>query len=119
MNATSEPAGRPLMLTEDLSPAAVEAFLVVNGWLRTDHREGISAIWESTTADASLMLPYDRSYRDFPARLKDALSTIAEVYSIRDDEDLALEIASARSDILFVRADQQTIDGSIPLHEAQ
>ncbi len=112
-------AARPLVAVEDLSPAAVETFLKVSGWLRTDWREGLYSIWESTTERASLMVPFDRSYRDFPARLRDALATIADVYEIGNDEDLALEIAGARHDILLVRADQTTVDGSIPLSEAQ
>ncbi|WP_066361014.1 hypothetical protein [Herbidospora mongoliensis] len=108
-----------MVAVEDLSPAAVETFLKVSGWLRTDWREGLYSIWESTTERASLMVPFDRSYRDFPARLRDALATIADVYEIGNDEDLALEIAGARHDILLVRADQTTVDGSIPLSEAQ
>ncbi|WP_030457054.1 hypothetical protein [Herbidospora cretacea] len=119
MTTARDFAARPLVAVEDLSPAAVETFLRVRGWLRTDWRENLYSIWESTTERASLMLPFDRSYRDFPARLRDALTTIADVYELRNDEDLALEIAGARSDILLVRADQATVDGSIPLAEAQ
>ncbi|MEO3862218.1 hypothetical protein [Acrocarpospora sp. B8E8] len=119
MNTTSDHAARPLILTEDLSPAAIEAFLEVSGWAQTDVRDGLFSIWENVLADASLMLPYDRSYHDFSARLADALATIADVYGIGNQEDLALEIASARSDILLLRTDQQTLDGSIPLSEAQ
>ncbi|MEU6415707.1 hypothetical protein [Microbispora sp. NPDC046933] len=119
MNGVHEFAARPLVLTEDLSPPAVEAFLKVRGWQQVRHQEGLFSIWESVAQDASVMLPYDSSYRDFKARLQDALYTIADVYNIKNSEDLALEIASARSDILLLRADQETVDGSIPLDEAQ
>lgn len=119
MNGVHEFAARPLVLTEDLSPSAVEAFLRVRGWQQIQHRDGLFSIWESIAQDASVMLPYDNSYRDFKARLNDALYTIADIYHIKTGEDLALEIASARSDILLLRADQETVDGSIPLSEAQ
>lgn len=119
MNGVHEFAARPLALTEDLSPSAIETFLKVSGWQQTEHRDGLFSVWESASDDASVMLPYDVSYRDFTARLRDALHTIADVYNIKNGEDLALEIASARSDILLLRADQETFDGSIPLQEAQ
>lgn len=65
------------------------------------------------------MLPYDAAFRDYSTRLRDALLTIADVYRISSGEELALRIASARNDILLIRADQETFDGSIPLLEAQ
>ena len=110
---------RPLDLMQDLTPSAIEAFLRVSGWQQADLREGVSAIWQLPEAHASLMLPYDTSFRDFPNRLRDALQTISEVYDIRNTETLALEIIGAQSDIILLRADGPTFEGSIPLTEAQ
>ncbi|WP_283134896.1 hypothetical protein [Rhizohabitans arisaemae] len=108
----------PALILQDLSPAAVEDYLMVSGWRRTEHREGLFSIWESDEADASVMLPYNTAYRDYSARLNDALTTIAEVCRIDSGEALTLEIAAARNDILLLRLDQPVPDGSIPLHEA-
>jgi hypothetical protein len=110
---------QPFDPTEDLSPSAVEAFLRLSGWRRDEYRKGISSIWSLDEADASILVPHNRTYRDFSARLRDALYTIADVYNLRSEEALALEIAGARSDILLLRTDQQILDGSIPLSEAQ
>jgi hypothetical protein len=90
---------------EDLSPSAIESFLRSNGWVIVDHRPGVCAIWENDALDASLMMPYNRNFRDFPARLRDALRTISTVHEI-SSEALPVEIAGARNDIMFLRADQ-------------
>jgi hypothetical protein len=119
MNGAQDQGARPFEPTEDLTPSAIEAYLRMSGWRQADRREGVSAIWHLDEANASLLLPYDRSYRDFSERLSDALYTIADVNDIRSDEALSLEIAGARSDILLLRADQPTLDGSIPLSEAR
>ena len=117
MTVTPE-ISRAFAETEDLTPASVELFLRTTGWRRTQFRDGVSAIWENSAADASLMLPYNQAYRDYRPRLKEALATIATVHGIGLDA-LPIEIASASSDILFLRADQSAAGGSIPLREAQ
>ncbi|MEV4062198.1 hypothetical protein [Nonomuraea dietziae] len=119
MNLAQDQPVRPFEPTEDLSPAAIETFLAISGWSQVDRREGICAIWESRDEGASIFLPYDATYRDYRARLVDALRTIADVYQLTSQEALALKIAGARSDILLVRAEQEILDGSIPLIEAQ
>ena len=103
----------------DINPGSVEAFLRMHGWVQEDVREGISSIWANPEDDASVLLPYNRRYRDYSLRLREALEVIADVQRVPYGEELGLEIASAVSDILFVRADQVTPDGSIPLSEAQ
>lgn len=117
MSVEQGQASRSLDLTDDLTPPAIEAFLRVAGWQQTDRREGISAIWRLD--NASLMLPYNSTFRDFPDRLRDALRAISEVHNIQDTESLALEIIGAQSDIIFLKADQATFEGSIPLAEAR
>ncbi|HZU58339.1 MAG TPA: hypothetical protein VFA06_20845 [Actinocrinis sp.] len=103
----------------DLSPAAIEAFLRMNGWVQQAVREGVSSIWANSAEDASLLLPYNKTYRDYDLRLHEALEVISEVQRVPYGEALGLEISTALSDVLFVRADQATIDGSIPLSEAR
>ncbi|MFJ7075173.1 hypothetical protein [Streptomyces sp. NPDC098781] len=118
MSITHSEGARPYDPIRDLSPQAIEDFLRTVGWIREDFREGVNSFWVNAAEGASLMLPYNSRYRDFNTRLNDALRTISEVHKVKG-EALALEIASARSDILLLRADQTTLDGSIPLTEAQ
>ncbi|MEU6347664.1 hypothetical protein ABZ883_42945 [Streptomyces sp. NPDC046977] len=118
MNTTHSEGARPYDPVRDLNPRAIEDFLRTVGWIREDYREGVKGVWVNEAEGASLMLPYNPRFRDFNTRLNDALHTISEVHKVRG-EALALEIASARSDILLLRADQTTLDGSIPLTEAQ
>lgn len=102
----------------ELDPSAVETFLGVTGWSRSELRDGVYSIWENRDARARLLLPYDPEYRDFPLRFSEALNVLSQVHHLRG-QALAMEIASARSDILLLRADQYSVDGSIPLQEAQ
>ncbi|GII79041.1 hypothetical protein Sru01_40230 [Sphaerisporangium rufum] len=119
MSVAQRDDARSFQPANDLSPAAIEAFLKVAGWEQVDKRDGVFAVWESEREDASLLLPYNRAYRDYRARLSDALETIADIYKLTSSEALELKITGAQSDILLLRADQPTIDGSIPLEEAQ
>jgi hypothetical protein len=116
--STTSKLAREFTPVEDLSPTAIESFLHSNGWARVNYRPGISAIWENDALDASILMPYNEEFRDFPARLRDALDTICSVHDI-SNEALPVEIASAQNDIMFLRADQSASDGSIPLQEAQ
>lgn len=104
----------------DLTPRTVETFLAVTGWHLETRREGHSALWalDDDRGEASLMLPYDTSFRDFQQRFRDALSIISDVHGVTGDA-LGLEVASASADILLVRADQFMDDGTIPLSEAK
>ncbi|WP_242903716.1 hypothetical protein [Actinomadura terrae] len=119
MNVAEGHHSRSFEPAEDLTPKAIEAFLRQSGWKCEEVREGISSIWSLDQADASIMLPYNRRFRDFRARLFNALDVIADVYNIRNSDELELKIAGAGSDILLLRADQATINGSIPLDEAK
>ncbi|MCK9874186.1 hypothetical protein MXD59_00020 [Frankia sp. Ag45/Mut15] len=102
----------------DVDPGEIESFLLVNGWQRVAHSLGVSAIWENTALDSSVMVPYDSEYRDFGMRVRDALRTISLVHGI-ERTALPLRILSARSDIVLLRADQLTPGDSIPLSEAK
>lgn len=63
------------------------------------------------------MLPHDRQLRDYSRRFGESLDTLAEFTGL-EGEALALEVVSARKDVFLLRADQLTLDGSIPFLEA-
>jgi hypothetical protein len=104
----------------DLSPQNVAGYLGATGWdlqLRDDARE-VWRLLEGGTRVAMLTLPRDPSYVDYEIRFQEALSRLCMVYDW-DLQQLATNILSARSDVLYIRADQFTRDGSIPLSQAR
>jgi hypothetical protein len=101
-----------------VDPRSVSAFLRVTGWEMTRETSGVSSVWAMPNAAASVMLPLDDSFRDYNERLVDAMRVISEVHGV-SGQALALEIASATSDVMLLRADQSTFDGSIPIREAE
>ncbi len=104
--------------TRDVSPWAIEQYLALSGWTQTEARPGLYGVWVAPRDAASILLPYDRELSDYQRRYREAYMTLSEVAGVAG-EALALEIMSARKDIFFLRADQQTLDGSIPFLEAQ
>ncbi|WP_157488718.1 hypothetical protein [Pseudofrankia sp. DC12] len=102
----------------EINPDDLEFFLRTHGWRRIEYQPNRSAIWENTSLDASLMVPHNRSFRDFEMRLRDALEVVSLVHEISQGE-LPIQIARARNDIVFLRTDQTDADGSIPLGEAR
>lgn len=102
----------------DLSPWAVEEFLQLSDWSRVESRVASYSVWSSRNDSASVMIPYDRSMRDYSARFLDALRTLSELTQL-EGEALALEVVSARKDVFLIRSDQETPDGSIPFQEAR
>lgn len=115
---TSTPFDEPLKAIVDLGPVALAKFLNVAGWEKVRETSGVLSVWAQRESGASLMLPLDVEFKDYNRRLYDALEVISNVHHVRG-EALALEIASASSDILLLRADQDSIDGTIPLREAE
>lgn len=104
--------------TQDLSPWSVEKYLELSGWSQEELRAGTFAVWISEDEDAEILLPYDIELRDFSRRYREALHTLTEITGLRG-EALALEIVAARKDVFLLRADQLTLDGSIPFLEAK
>lgn len=103
---------------KDLKPRMVEKFLALTGWNKEEERADVSQLWINHERNAQIFLPLDDTYRDFGARFSEALRGISIIHQLRG-EALGLEIMSAGSDILLLRADQATVDGTIPLLEAQ
>ncbi len=102
----------------DLTPWSVEQYLSLSGWVQEDLEPQQYAVWSNERERASLLLPFDRSLRDFDVRYREALETISSVVNL-EGETLALEVVAARKDVFLLRADQATLDGSIPFVEAR
>lgn len=111
-------AARSYDETRDLSPWSVEQYLLLSDWRQVELEKSTYAIWETADESASILLPYDKHLRDFSRRYREALDTLTGLTGL-EGESLALEIVAARKDVFLLRADQMTVDGSIPFLEAQ
>lgn len=65
----------------------------------------------------SVLLPRDPSFVDYAKRLSEAVTFIADVYGWTIT-GLAEQVAAVHADLFFVRVDQTTADGTIPLRQA-
>lgn len=104
----------------DLTPATVAAFLGASGWTvqsSNDARE-VWTLSEGLSTVARLLLPVDPTFVDYDVRMHEALVRLCK-FTGWDLQDLTTNIQSIRSDILYIRADQYTQDGTIPLRQAR
>lgn len=109
-----------LSLDLELSPQSVAAYLGAAGWqlALADDFAQIWELYEGHRPEARLRLPIDRTLDDFGRRFDEALARIGQVNDWTANQ-LAVQVASARSDFMYIRADQAAADGSIPLAQAE
>ncbi|MFC9664266.1 hypothetical protein ACFVJ5_28885 [Nocardia sp. NPDC127606] len=104
-----------------LTPAEVSQYLVTHNWeLETQH-PGISEVWflpGDSGPKGRVMVPLATDYIDFTRRFRDSIRAVASVYGLHPSL-LAEQFAALRSDVLFVRLDQETAHGEIPLGQAE
>ncbi len=112
-------ASRETEILETLEPRNLAVYLASSGW-ELDHTRGSAAeVWRLGTQQkpqTRLLLPRDRDYADFNARLLDALRLLASLHEY-DLEQLATRVLATTSDVFYIRADQATTEASIPLNE--
>lgn len=104
----------------ELRPRAVSSYLGAAGWTLAEVAPG-SEFWElheTPGRPVRLMLPLDQTYADYARRLHEAIRRLCVVYDWNLDQ-LATHVAAARSDFMYVRADQASPDGTIPLRQAE
>ncbi|WP_147263852.1 hypothetical protein [Prauserella sp. PE36] len=103
-----------------LSPNAVGTYLGVSGW-ELEYASEAAESWlltEGGRPRARVQLPLDPTYIDYSKRFDEALRRLCHVYDW-DSYQLANNILSARSDLLYIRADQLIRHDSIPLRQAE
>lgn len=104
----------------DISPQAVASYLGVAGW-ELESADAASQVWtlrEGSRTRAEVFLPLDNTYADFKRRFDITLKRLRRVYDW-DSFQLATSVLGARSDLLFIRADQEIQFDSIPLKQAE
>lgn len=106
---------------ELLTPMSLAAYLATKGWALEEEREGRHRTWVRPPAHgvepARVIVPINRQLRDFSRRLQEAVWGVEEYYHLTRSQ-LMDEIAALRADMLFVRLDQVTTDGTIPFKQA-
>lgn len=102
------------------TPRSVARYLALSGWdLRSS--EDASEVWtlrEGANRRAQVFLPLDKTYVDFPERFDTALRRLCLLYDCNPFQ-LASNVMRARSDLLYIRADQEILHDSIPLKQAE
>ncbi len=101
----------------ELRPADVAAYLATTGWSLEQTRGQVAEVWRLEQSGTRLLLPRDDTYDDYQARFADALGLLRAMHEFTD-EQLAVSVTETRMDVLYVRADQAAVDGSIPLRQA-
>lgn len=104
-----------------LAPQAVSEYLALSPW-DLERRDDIKEIWRLVASNGQvvgrLMLPLATDYTDFRDRFYDALIALGKINSW-DADELQEQILATRADLFFVRLDQSTADGTIPIRQAE
>jgi hypothetical protein len=99
---------------------SVEQFLASESWSCEGPQRG-GRVWRSPSLDnirgKALFVPVDKTYVDYSLRLQEAIGGLSRHLGVELSQ-LTDKILSARADIFFVRLDQNTLDGTIPLSQA-
>ncbi|NYH51369.1 hypothetical protein HNR06_000958 [Nocardiopsis arvandica] len=101
-----------------VTPQAVAQYLAAHSWNLVAQRDQIGQIWQLPGTRAQIMLPFAHNFVDFHRRFEEALESLSRIQGI-DATQLYEQIISARSDLLLLRLDQTTMDGTIPFKQAE
>lgn len=98
-----------------LTPAEVATYLASAGWVERQ-RAPHAVLWTSGEGDGEveLLLPLNPAYRDYQARLRDAIRTIALVEE-RDAREVLADLFATTVDTQHFRLLPDLPSGSIPL----
>ncbi len=103
----------------DLKPQSVSAYLLATGWTLSNARPGIETwdLLEGSKLSARVSLPTNPKFDDFRLRYDEALERLRVVNDWTSTK-LVSAISTSRSDMMYIRADQAVLDGTIPLKQA-
>ncbi|MGW5439224.1 hypothetical protein [Nocardia asteroides] len=119
------------MLRENLSgetydelvdPRSLSNFLAANQWAKLEENLNLWEVWrapdELHLKPRTVVVPLDRELEDFSLRMGETVSALLGAYQLRP-RTLVDRIVSLRADVFYVRIDQESTDGTIPLKQAQ
>ncbi len=103
-----------------LSPARIAQFLAANSWTcQLDRQFDQTWLQPSGVGEriVPVLLPREPSFVDYEKRLVEAAQTIARAYGWRI-ATLAEQVSAVHADLFFIRVNQFSADGTIPLRQA-
>lgn len=92
-----------------VSPLDLLAYLRTGGWAEVRNEPGRFAIWimgKSDNPEAEILLPLDRTVRDFARRIHEALEELERVER-RSELEILHDLATTSADVIRVRLDQE------------
>jgi hypothetical protein len=106
-------------LLANVNPLDVAAYLRADGWRILETKPQRAAIWgKKVGSDAvEVLLPLDRSLRDFAIRMGDVLATL-ESTEERSQLQIFGDLQTASADVIRLRvSDDDAADGTLPIEE--
>jgi len=100
-----------------LSPDDIAAYLATSGWELEQSYGPAAEIWRLDQSQTRVLLPRDSSYLDYQSRLTDAVMLLGALHDWTPQQ-LAVSVLQTRADVLYIRAEQTDLNGSIPLKQA-
>lgn len=107
-------------IEETFDPQRLQQWLGAERWALVSEDAGIMQLWASPGdmgPQRQIMLPLDSSFVDYPRRVKSLIENLSRFYKM-DLEELSESISRASADLFFVRLQQFSMDGTIPLKQA-
>lgn len=95
-----------------INPYVLRAMLLVNGWREINVRSELFWILESPNEEVDVSIPINRSFRDYPTRLNEALIEVEKYFGERA-RPFMLQLQAGPTDELFFAEEAPTIHGSI------
>ncbi|OGG06566.1 MAG: hypothetical protein A3F83_14270 [Candidatus Glassbacteria bacterium RIFCSPLOWO2_12_FULL_58_11] len=92
-------------LIDTLSAQQVSSYLLRKGWKAVDYSNSNLLVFSGTTPDTenlSIVLPAKQTFADFPAKLRDCVNLLSELYSY-DAQTIVHHIAHWDRDVLKIR----------------
>ncbi len=106
-------------LLANVNPIDVAAYLRASGWCIVETQPQRAAIWTKQVGNEAveLLLPLDRSFRDFSLRIGEVLATL-EATEERSQLQIFGDLQTASADVIRLRvSDDDAADGTVPIEE--
>jgi hypothetical protein len=98
-------------------PVDTAAYLRTRGWREVDRKDLLYAVWANSFGgeDFEILLPLDRSFRDYALRTAELLATL-ELAEGRSQLEILRDISTTFADVIRIRAQHEgSKDGSLSL----
>jgi len=98
-----------------ITPAQIMSYLKAKGWVQEKVIHSVSSVW--LQKEFEIIVPLETSYKDYNARVVDALETLA-IFEGRSLDTVLKDIKNALKDVIRIRAiSPATSKGTIPLED--